>query len=1092
MGEHLRTLILSILDNPLARIKELQIIPDVEKSLLLKNFNNTKVEYSAEKTIIDLFEEQVDKTPDNIAVEFEDVQLSYRELNENSNIVAHYLRRNHDIKPDDLIGVLQDRSEKMIIAILGILKSGAAYVPIDPEYPESRINFMLEDFDPKVVLCDSNPAKDIENKFVEISKIFELEIESVNPDKNTTSDNLAYVIYTSGSTGKPKGVLLKNRTLTNLIIHEQNKTNLDLKDKKIMQFAALSFDVCSQEIFSSLLSGGILCLIDSKTKKDPDKLFRYITEKKINILFFPTAYLKHLSKETDYLSSISDSVEHIIVAGEQLVLNDKLIEILKLKKVFLHNHYGPSETHVVTSLTLNYLDRMDYVPYIGKPISNTKIFILDGNKNLCPLGIPGELCISGDGLASEYLNQPDLTLEKFINNPYESGDRMYRTGDLAYWLPCGNIEFLGRIDKQVKIRGFRIELGEVENTLCQFDPIDSAVVISNENSSGETYLIAYYCSEKEIGIPTIRNFLSDLLPDYMIPFYYIYLDEIPLTTNGKVNRKLLPEPDITNSSVIEYIAPVNEVEERLSHIWQSVLGVGEIGTNDNFFELGGHSLKAIMLTSRIFKHFDTVVPIQIIFQKPTIKLIAEYISTSSRQIFESIQKAPTQEHYPVSSAQNRLYLINQMDMKTVAYNLSTIFYFDNFLDINRFNDAINKLIKRHEALRTSFYEYQGKIYQKIHEEKIIDIEIIECPDNHLEIDNYINNFIQPFNLNNAPLIRVQLLKFNDQKYLFMCDLHHIISDGQSSSILIDDLCSIYAGKSLPDQILQYKDYSNLQQKQLKSDLFKQKESFWIKHFNENIPVLNLPTDKKRPFEKSYAGSNLTFMLNENQTSKLNELVVKSNSTLFIVLISIYYIILSKYSGQEDIVIGTPVAGRTHDELERIVGLFINTLALRNFPVKDKNYRIFLQEVTDSILQAFSHQDYPFQQLVEKVVKKREPGRNPLFDVMFVLQNNDYDYQPGTLKIAPYKYEYTTSKFDLLLNTTPIKNKIYFNLEYSTSLFTEESMFNFRDHFKMIIDQIINNQEIKIYEIDLLGNEEKQSILSNLESTTEILEADFNL
>ncbi len=600
MTRHLKTLISSVISNPGIQIRDIEIIPEEEKNLLLNVFNNTKENYPQEKTIIGLFEEQVEKTPDNIAVVFEDIEMTYRELNRKANIVGHYLKGNYGIKPDDFVGVLLERSEKMIIAILGILKAGAAYIPIDPEYPEDRINYILEDSKPKTVISDRN-----DNPLIDINIILETGGKNRNPGLISDPENLAYVIYTSGSTGKPKGTLLEHKSLINLCMWHIKRFELTSSDI-ISQYASIGFDASVWEIFPSLISGSSLHMINNENRTDLDKLSLYFKSNRITAAFLPTPVYEQFGKE-----QFTD-LRFILSGGAKL-------ESYKKNCYKLYNNYGPTENAVVTT-SFHVENQSNNIP-IGKPISNTSIYILDENDCLNPIGISGELCISGEGLARGYLNHSDLTNEKFIDNPFIPGKRMYRTGDLARWLPDGNIEFLGRKDSQIKIRGFRIEPGEIEKTLLQRKDIKATVIVPYNIQNGEKTLIAYYSCDKELKIPELKGFLKKSLPDYMVPSHFIHMNDLPLTPNGKIDRKALPEPCGCIAVGGEYVAPRNGTEEKLVKIWQEELGMERIGIDDNFFELGANSISAIKVTSKAAA-MGIKLKVQDLYSFKTIKEIA--------------------------------------------------------------------------------------------------------------------------------------------------------------------------------------------------------------------------------------------------------------------------------------------------------------------------------------------------------------------------------------------------------------------------------------------------------------------------------------
>ncbi|UCH97645.1 MAG: AMP-binding protein, partial [Candidatus Aminicenantes bacterium] len=642
------------------------------------------------------------------------------------------------------------------------------------------------------------------------------------PGKNLKPLNQAhdmlYVIYTSGSTGIPKAVVLEHRNLVNLMHYTFQHTQIDCSS--VLQFATISFDVSFQEIFSTLLSGGKLVLVDSQTRGDIPGLFQVVEKNKIKTLFLPTSFLKFIFSEADYIGLIPPGVRHLVTAGEQLVISDMLREYLKKNNVYLHNHYGPSETHVVTALTLDPQGEIPQWPSIGRPILNSGIYITDQASQLLPIGVPGELCIGGVQVGRGYLGKASLTAEKFIENPFVEGEKLYKTGDQARWLSDGNIEFLGRIDLQVKIRGFRVEPGEIENQLLKHEEIKEVVLVTKEEENGDKYLCAYIVpedettNEKNPDIPGLREFLSQVVPDYMIPAYFIYLDKIPLTPNGKVNRRALPEPGAPGTGE-NYEAPGNELEKKLAAIWSEVLNISQssAGIHDNFFQLGGHSLKATILVSKIYKNLGVKVPLVQMFKTPTIKGLSGYIKKAAPHRYVSIEPVEKKEYYCLSSAQNRLYFLQQFDPQGMSYNLTRQVHWQKEIEIEKLEKIFKQLIFRHESLRTSFKIVEGEPVQVVYDEVDFEIEYYESGrPGHDSAEKVIRDFVRPFDLSRAPLMRAKLIKTGEKQYILLIDMHHIITDGTAQDVLIKEFITLYSPgeEKLPRLRLQYKDYAQWQ------------------------------------------------------------------------------------------------------------------------------------------------------------------------------------------------------------------------------------------------------------------------------------------
>jgi non-ribosomal peptide synthetase component F/acyl carrier protein len=803
----------------------------------------------------------------------------------------------------------------------------------------------------------------------------------------------------------------------------------------------------------------------------------------------------------------------------------------------LVNAYGPTEAaDDVTHYVVNYVppETQLTIP-IGKPLQNLHVYILDKYLALCPVGVRGEICVAGVGVGKGYLNNPELTFERFrLNRSYRSYKtyiKLYKTGDIGYWKEDGLIECLGRMDQQVKIRGNRIELGDIETQLLKHDDINEAIVIAKEDEKGNKNLYSYFVSGKTIDINQLREYLQEVLPDYMIPAYFARLDKIPITANGKLDRKRLPDPGPAGTGE-RYKPSGDKIEEKLVEIWSEVLGIEKntIGIDDNFFRMGGHSLKAAILTAKIHKELNVKLPIAEIFKTPMIRGTAKYIREAAGERFTPIEPVEAKEYYPLSSVQKRLYVLQQMVSDNMSYNLPEVLWLEGVIDIERLNETFIRLISRHESLRTSFIMVGNEPVQRVQEGVEFGIEYHDLaadlenyklqntnykqstclkkrrvPYDKLQITNkevpfgqvsdasgegegepaaaFISSFIRPFDLSRAPLLRVGTIRTGESQYILVFDLHHIITDGLSQVLLKKEFMSLYAGQVLSPLRLQYKDYSGWQNHEKNREEFNRQEIFWLKELAGEIPVLNMPLDYLRPPVQSFAGNHLGFALSEEETHSLNELARSRGATLFMILLAVYDIFLSKISLQEDIVVGTPAAGRGHDDLEPIIGMFVNTLALRSFPCGEKTFTGFLNQVKEKTLNAFENQDYPFEDLVEKVTVERDMSRNPVFDTMFVLQNMDVPEGeiPG-LKLKPYPRENKTSKFDLSLNGIEVAKKLHFIFEYCTKLFKHETIERLITYFKKIVSSVINDTNLEISQIEIIREDEKKQILFDFNDT----------
>ncbi|NIM11547.1 MAG: amino acid adenylation domain-containing protein [Candidatus Aminicenantes bacterium] len=1095
---YFKKILVEVQDDPYKKLSSIEIISGEEKKQMLFDFNDTASEFTGDKTLHELFADQAARTPEKIAlvgswqgvalvhpankgeITGETGQLTYGELNKRSNQVARLLYEK-GVEPDTAVGIMVERSIEMIVGILAILKAGAAYLPIDPDYPEERIRYMLEDSNAKVLVS-------------EVSKVSEVSGGTVVVTHPT---HLCYVIYTSGTTGKPKGVMLEHRNLVNLIRYQFNYTVIDFT--RVLQFTTISFDVSAQEIFSTLLAGGTLFLVSKETIRDISQLLKVVEKEKIKTVFWPASFLKFVMNEEDYVRLMPASLEHIVTAGEQVIVNQRFRKYLESSRVYLHNHYGPSETHVVTAWTweVGQREELPELPPIGRPISNTSIYILDNGKNLVPVGAAGELVIGGIQVGRGYLNRPELTAISYKSYRTYISKKIYKTGDLARWLADGNIEFLGRIDQQIKIRGFRVELGEIESQLLNHRNIKDAVVLAREDKKIDKYLCAYVVLDEEPEPSELRAFLSKHLPDYMIPAYFVRMDSLPLTPNRKVDRRALPKPQLGTG--MDYTAPRNNIERKLAKVWSEVLGIERevIGIDSNFFELGGHSLKATILTAKVHKEFQVKLPLVQVFKTPYLRGLSQYIEELVEDkytyMYTAIKPVEEKEYYRLSSSQKRLFFLHRMEPHSTAYNMPEVIPLTWELSCERLEQTFKQLIARHESLRTSFEMKEGKPVQRVHDEAEFEIECYDLAT--------ISDFIRPFDLSQAPLIRVGVIEIKDNYHLLLADMHHIISDGLSHGILVRDFMDLYHGNKLLPLRFQYKDYTEWQNTRLQTDELKQQEKYWLNIFAGDIPVLNLPTDYPRPRIQRFEGDFLSFEIDEERTVLLRQVASREEATLYIVLLTVYAIFLSKITGQEDIVIGTPIASRMHADLDHIIGMFANTLALRNFPGGQKSFSCFLREVKGRTLNAFENQEYPFEELVEKLAVVRDTGRNPLFDVMFALQSVEMGYAVGadaTVGANPVErsdayadaetnqwqpdFKHRISKFDITLHCIHEGETLQFAFEFCTKLFKRETIKRFKFYFGKIISLVLQAPEIRLWQIEIISEKEKQKILYEFNDT----------
>jgi len=1108
--DYFKTVLSTIASQPQARIADIEIMTEAEKHQILVEFNDTTADFPRDKTLHRLFEEQVSKRPDHIAligpigpISPTFYHLTYQELNKMANRVAHFLILK-GVGVEGIVGIMAERSIDVVAGILGVLKAGAAYLPISPDLPATRKKFMVEDSQASHMLVQ--PHVYFQNKdcmeclakenIVFLGNMIEEEgeyaaVETVpNPEVDVSPGCPGYIIYTSGSTGRPKGVVLEHRGIVNYVYWAAKQY---VKNERVCFpfYTSISFDLTVTSIFTPLVTGNAIVVYSDSDDETDFLLKKVIEDDRVDMVKLTPSHLK-LIRETMVEKERAPGARRLkgfIVGGENLEtrLAEDMVRYFGSGSNInfdIYNEYGPTET-VVGSM----IHRFDPTANsrasvsIGTPINNTHIYLLDKNKKPVPMGTAGEIHISGDGVARGYLNNPELTKDRF-NRSYKSYRTYisYRTGDLARWHANGGVEFLGRIDQQVKIRGFRIEPGEIEARLLEHPQVKEAVVRPGTDNTADSYLCAYFVPENESALPDLRDYLSRDLPGYMIPSYFVSLEKIPLTANGKVDWQALPEPG-TAAWGDEYTAPGNDVEEKLAEIWAEVLDIekDKISIHTDFFEVGGHSMNAIRMLSAIHKMLEVKLTLQDIFKNPTIKGLAKIAARTRQETYRAVEPVEKKEYYPLSSAQMRLYITQQMKVESTAYNISQPVPLREKPETKQLEKAFRQLIRRHESLRTSFEIIAGEIVQRVHDPEDIPFEIEyddtaseERPGIH-HSSFFIHHFIRAFDLSKAPLLRVGVARAASGKYLLLVDMHHIISDGVSHNILARDFAALYIGTEnsveLPPLRLQYKDYAEWQTKHTASDAYKQQENHWSKTLQGELPILTMPLDFKRPERQSFDGHVIPFTLSREVMARLNHLVKEQDVTLNILLFAIYSLLISKYSDQDDIIIGSLTAGRNHGDLERIIGMFANFLPIRITIEPGVTFIEFLQAVKQTLLRAYENQDYPFEKLIDLLKVPVHLSRNPLFDTMMIFHNQPVldrsqlgsiaDFDSDTSEALLNGWASGTSTLDLKLDAVPgPSGELYCILQYDTTLFKEETIRNFSRHFCRLIDKIFENpQEI---------------------------------
>ncbi|MBD2201839.1 amino acid adenylation domain-containing protein [Calothrix sp. FACHB-1219] len=1103
--EHFQTLLAGIIATPEQQIASLPLLTTAAKNDLLYNWNNNLVEYPQNQCIHQLFENCVNNTANAVAVVFQQQQLTYQELNQKANQLAHYLH-SLGVNKNVLVGICVERSIEMIIALLGVLKAGAAYVPLDPAYPQERLSFMLSDSQVSVLLTQQKlvSSLSVENiPIVSLDSDWEIisQHSQVNPVNNSTPDDLAYVIYTSGSTGKSKGVAIAHRSLVNKFYAWNQAYQLDSLTSHL-QMASFAFDVCSGDVIRALCSGAKLVLCPREWLLEAEKLYQLMLAEKIDSAEFVPVVLRNL---VQYLERTQQNLHfmRLLVVGSDTLYVKEYQEFQRFcsEQTRLINSYGVTEATIDStyfeSTEIN-LPENALVP-IGSPLANTEIYILDSYLQPVPVGITGEIYIGGEGLAQGYLHRPDLTTEKFI---FWNGEkRLYKTGDKAKYLADGNIEFLGRLDYQIKLRGFRIELGEIEAVIKQHPNVGEAVVIAREDVPGDRRLVAYFIqhSQEQLAID-LREFLEQKLPEYMIPAAFVALEALPITPNGKLDRWALPAPNITQlSSPSDFIAPSTAIEKQLVNIWTEILGIDNIGIHHNFFNLGGHSLLATRLISQIRQIFQIELPLRRIFEKPTIAGLAKDIEKATKtnsQVEEiKITRIARSPHLPLSFAQQRFWFLTQLEMHSSAYNMPSAVRLQGNLNIKALQQTFQEILRRHEALRTNFQTIEGQPVAVILPPAavrlpILDISNLPANQQELEVKKQTTEEAQtPFDLNNGCLLRVKLLRLSEQENILLLTMHHIASDAWSTDILLREFVTLYQAFSeaqpapLAELPIQYVDFAAWQRQWLQGERLESQISYWRQQL-EGVPeLLELPTDFPRPPLQSFQGATYSFKLPQQLSVGLNQLSQQQGTTLFMTLLAAFKTLLYRYTGSEDLAIGSPIANRDRIELEGLIGLFINTLVLRTNLAGNPSFIELLKRVREVALGAYAHQDLPFELLVEELQPQRNLSHTPLFQVMFVLQNVSMSALelPGlTLNYLPV--DSGTAKFDLTLDMTETIEGLVANFEYNSDLFQASTIKRMAGHFQTLLEGIIANPQQRLSQLPLLTSSEKHQLLQQSHNT----------
>jgi amino acid adenylation domain-containing protein len=1070
MMAHFRNMVDACMSQPLAMVDSIDFLEEAEKTLL-KSLNGNESTASNGKTIIDLFNEQVSKTPENTALVFGPKTLTYTGLDQLSDRLAAYLLKVKGLSYQDFVGIKLVRSEWVVVSLLAVMKAGGTYVPIDLDYPAERIAYIENDCNCTIM---------IDQQFLETfftSTFLEMELTTVNSllinlNSNGIAENdLAYVIYTSGTTGNPKGVMIEHASLTNYIMSGSQEYLIEGETVDFGLYTSLSFDLTVTSLFLPLINGGTLTVFPSD--EEITTTLKAYLEGGISCIKITPAHID-VMKQLDVQKS---SLRLAIVGGDALLATQ--VETLQAlnSSIRIFNEYGPTESTVGS--TTYAIESIQSPILIGKPIANTEVYLFDSKLNLVPIGVKGELYIGGSGLARGYKNAPDLTRQKFIPHPFKDNARLYKTGDVVQLHQDGNLAYHGRIDDQVKIRGYRIELGEIQRAITLHTAILECAVIVVE-TSGEKELAAYFVSEKVINPTELRNFLAASLPAYMIPSHLIQLEAIPLTSNGKIDKKGLSSINSDRTDV-DFLPANTDLERKLVSIWEDITGRSPIGMNDNFFELGGNSLKAIKLQSAYQKAFGIKVSLKAFFQRSSLSSHVLILETEKRARELGIEPAPKQESYPLSDAQKRLWVLSQFESASVAYNMPDWVELNGSYVLEILKRALDATIDRHEILRTTFKtDDLGNVKQYINDRSEINYRINEFDFRnrqeevkYSDIRNYIetDSFVE-FDLENGPLLRVALFRTTDAQIVLYYNMHHIIGDAWSMEILKKDLMTFYGAflndklPELPPLQIQYKDFAVWKVDQSAEE---KSRNYWQETLRNRGSLLNLPGQKPRPAIQTYNGRSLATNIGITDTQKLRAFCVDQHGSLFMGILATWAVTFNKLTKEEQFVLGTSFAGRNLPELENQIGFYVNTIPLNTSVADQESFGALFSRFKNDVLEAYEYQSYPFDEIVKELKIEKDLSRNPLFDVMIVLPDMVDPKVDDSENIDTETIEdkgEMPAKLDILITFLDKRNHLHFDIKYNTDVYAKATIERLIKTFKKLISELMSDPEKVIAQIEL--------------------------
>ncbi len=1087
IGEYLHKamadLVAALAAQPSLALEQLQVVPQAERQRLLTQFNPGPRAYPR-APVHQLFEQWAHRQPDALAAVHEGTRLSYGELNAQANRLAHYLIA-HGVQPGDHVALLLPRSLALLVGQLAISKCAAAYVPLDTSAPAERQGYMLLDCEAVAVLSHSATPTELACRRIDLDALELSDQPSDNPGLAQDADSTAYVMYTSGSTGMPKGVRIAHRGIVRLVLNN-GYAEFDAQDR--FAFASNpAFDASTLEVWGALLNGGQVRVIDHDTLVQPERFGQALRQGEVSVLFMTTALFNQYAQLCpDALAGL----RVLFTGGEPADPVAFQALLARAPQLQLLNAYGPTETTTfATTFPVRAVAEGALTLPIGQPVGNTTVYVLDTHGRLAPTGVTGELYIGGDGVALGYLNRPALSAERFVTDPFSDrpGALMYRTGDLGRWGDEGLLDCLGRNDDQVKIRGFRIELGEIVSRLHGLPGINEAVVLAREDEPGHVMLAAYYTVQpgQQAAPPaSLRASLQGLLPAYMVPAAFVELAALPLTANGKLDRRALPRPERSALFEHRYVAPEGTLETALAQIWAQVLQVERVGRHDHFFDLGGHSLLAMRLVSQVRQQLGIELPLGELFAQGELAAVARAVAGSERSALPDIVAVPRNQPLPASFAQQRLWFLAQIDGASQAYTIALALGLHGPLDVNALRQAVDGLVQRHEALRSRFAAVDEGAWVTLAQGVEGALHYHDLRDQPDALHGRLTELSgRPFDLSQGPLLRAELMQVGDEHHVLALTLHHIAADGWSMAVLTRELLALYAAfrqgapNPLPAQALSYGDYAAWQRRWLSGERLQAQAAYWQQALEGAPALLMLPTDRPRPARQDFSGASVAVHIEPSLAAGLRALSQRHGATLYMTLMSAWASVLARLSGQTDVVIGSPVAGRGRVELEAMVGLFVNTLAVRIQVDPHASGEALLAQVRTQVLAAQSHQDLPFEQVVEIVRPARSLAHAPLFQTTL-------NWLPGQVQlphldklvVTVQEQAVQVAKFDLSLNLGEQGQALVGTLEYATALFDEARVHRLVGYFQCLLRALVADDQAPLAQAGLVAEPERRQLL----------------